>query len=101
MKSNGAGRCNLGLGYSGEAVHLADAEGGEVVAEVTRGAYSPIGMNGKRVYMFATSKAPAVLKEALDAAQVSVEDVDWLLLHQANIRIIETVADKLGIPMSK
>jgi len=104
MRSDGAGRCHLNLGYSGESVHLTDTSGegeGEVVAEVTKGEYKPIGMNGKRVYQFATSKAPAVLQEALDAAQVSVEDVDWLLLHQANIRIIEIVAEKLGIPMSK
>ena len=34
-------------------------------------------------------------------AGVGVEDIDWLLLHQANIRIIETVATRLGMPMDK
>ena len=34
-------------------------------------------------------------------ADVDVDEVDWLLLHQANIRIMETVAKKLGIPMEK
>jgi len=101
MRSDGAGRKNLNLGYQGPSVHLTDEAEGEVVAEVTKGEYQPIGMNGKKVYQFATSKAPQVLREAIDAAGVKVEDIDWLLLHQANIRIIEIVAEKLGIPMSK
>ena len=58
-------------------------------------------MNGKKVYSFATREVPRVLEESLEAASLTVEDVDWLLLHQANIRIMETVADRLGIPMDK
>ena len=44
---------------------------------------------------------PKVLGEALDNAGLEAHDVDWLLLHQANIRIMETVASKLGLPMEK
>lgn len=44
---------------------------------------------------------PEVLFEALDNAGVDASQVDWLLLHQANIRIMETVAKRLGIPMEK
>jgi 3-oxoacyl-[acyl-carrier-protein] synthase-3 len=58
-------------------------------------------MNGKEVYKFATREVPEVLSEALDAAGMTVDDVDFLLLHQANIRIMETVAKRLGIPMEK
>ena len=58
-------------------------------------------MVGKEVYKFATSCVPRVLGEALENADVKAEEVDWLLLHQANIRIMETVAKKLGIPMEK
>ena len=58
-------------------------------------------MNGKEVYKFACSKVPSVLGEALANAGMTADDVDWLLLHQANIRIIEAVANRLGIPMEK
>jgi 3-oxoacyl-[acyl-carrier-protein] synthase-3 len=58
-------------------------------------------MTGKEVYKFATREVPKVLVEALEAADLTVDQVDWLLLHQANIRIMETVANRLGIPMSK
>merc|ERR1719327_2526576 len=58
-------------------------------------------MVGKEVYKFATSRVPEGVGEALENAGVTAEEVDWLLLHQANIRIMETVAKKLGIPMDK
>lgn len=95
MHSDGSGRQNLNLAYSGKEEDLAG------ITSVTNGAYGCIDMNGKEVYKFATSRVPEVLKEALDTAGVKAEEVDWLVLHQANIRIMETVAKKLGIPMEK
>lgn len=95
MHSNGAGRDDLSLGYSGSEKELA------TITKVTSGSYSCIQMNGREVYKFATTCVPSVLKEALGNAGVTADEVDWLLLHQANIRIMETVAKKLGIPMSK
>ena len=88
---------NLALGYDGATLELADSS----VATVTKGEYRPIAMNGKEVFKFATTCVPAVLAEALTNAGVTADEVDWLLLHQANIRIMETVANKLGIPMDK
>jgi 3-oxoacyl-[acyl-carrier-protein] synthase-3 len=103
MHSNGAGRQDLSLSFGGEVRELESEVDSEVgsVATVTRGSYDPISMNGKEVYKFATRVVPSVLREAMDNAGVSVDEIDWLVLHQANIRIIETVATKLGIPMSK
>jgi 3-oxoacyl-[acyl-carrier-protein] synthase-3 len=46
-------------------------------------------MNGKEVFKFATTRAPEVIKEALAGAGITAEDVDWLLLHQANLRIMQ------------
>jgi len=40
-----------------------------------------------------TLKVPAVVAEAINNAGLTVKDVDWLLLHQANIRIMEHAAD--------
>ena len=52
-------------------------------------------------YKFATGRVPEVLEEAIANAGVEAARIDWLLMHQANIRIMETVAKKLGIPMEK
>ena len=68
---------------------------------LSTGSYESVGMNGREVYKFATREVPKVLLESLDAAGMTVDDVDWLLLHQANIRIMEAVASRLGIPMEK
>merc|ERR1711892_530077 len=48
-----------------------------------------------------TREVPVVLEEALEAAGLTVDDIDWLLLHQANIRIMDIVAQRLGVPSEK
>lgn len=68
---------------------------------VNQGGFSNVEMNGREVYKFATREVPEVLLEALEESGLTVENVDWLLLHQANIRIMEVVAKRLGIPMEK
>ena len=55
------------------------------------GSYDLMSMNGQKKYSFATREVPNVIQEALDKARVKVEDVNDLLLHQANIRIMEVV----------
>ncbi|HEY9566785.1 MAG TPA: beta-ketoacyl-ACP synthase III [Thalassobaculum sp.] len=58
-------------------------------------------MNGKEVYRHAVSKLAAVIDEALAANGLQATAVDWLVPHQANRRIIESMAQRLGLPMSK
>lgn len=54
-----------------------------------------IRMDGKAIYRFATTAVPACMTVCLDKAGLTVEDVDLFLLHQANKRIIESIAKKL------
>ena len=68
---------------------------------VDKGEYGKMYMNGAEVYKFAVSEVPDVISEGLNNAGLGPADVDWLLLHQANIRIMEHAADVLGIPMEK
>lgn len=58
-------------------------------------------MNGPAVYKFAVRTVPKAIREALDQAGLTEDDVDHFLLHQANLRIIESVADRLKQPMEK
>ncbi|MEZ3491227.1 MAG: ketoacyl-ACP synthase III [Lachnospiraceae bacterium] len=60
-----------------------------------------IQMDGQAVYKFATKQVPACIQQALDKAERTVEDVDWFILHQANVRIIESVAKHLKAEMAK
>jgi len=58
-------------------------------------------MNGQEVYRFAVRRVPEVLEKTLLRANLTVDDVDWLLLHQANQRIMVAVAERLHIPIHK
>lgn len=58
-------------------------------------------MDGQEVYKFAVRQCPKCLMEALDKAGMTAEDIDYFVLHQANIRIIESVAKRLKAPMEK
>lgn len=58
-------------------------------------------MDGQAVYRFATRQVSACIKEVLQKADLSAGDIDLFVLHQANLRIIETVAKRVGAPMEK
>ena len=54
-------------------------------------------MEGKEVFRHAVEKLAAVMDEALDAAQMDATQIDWLVPHQANIRIIDAMQKKMGM----
>jgi len=58
-------------------------------------------MNGQEVYKFAVKTVPKVIEEAVKKAGLEVGDIDLFVLHQANLRIIESVAKRLHQPMEK
>ena len=58
-------------------------------------------MNGQEVYKFAVKTVPKSIEEALLKADVKADDVKYFLLHQANLRIIEAVAKRLGQSIEK
>jgi len=58
-------------------------------------------MTGKDVFKVAVSTLGNVATQALEAAGVSKEELDWLVPHQANIRIIQATAKRLDLPMEK
>lgn len=58
-------------------------------------------MEGNAVFKFAVRVLGEVAEEALAANHMQKSDIDWLIPHQANIRIIQATAKKLGLPMEK
>jgi 3-oxoacyl-[acyl-carrier-protein] synthase-3 len=58
-------------------------------------------MNGRKVYEFATKRVPESILTVLDEANINPDDVKYFLLHQANERIVKSVAKKLDLPMDK
>jgi 3-oxoacyl-[acyl-carrier-protein] synthase-3 len=67
----------------------------------TTGTAGFIHMEGREVFKHAVGMITDVIYDAFNAVGISAEDIDWLVPHQANVRIIEGSAKKLGIPMEK
>jgi 3-oxoacyl-[acyl-carrier-protein] synthase-3 len=58
-----------------------------------------VSMDGKAVFKFAVKVLSEVVEEVLEAQKMAGSEIDWLVPHQANIRIIEATAKKLGLEM--
>ncbi|MEL6604875.1 MAG: beta-ketoacyl-ACP synthase III [Cyanobacteria bacterium J06614_10] len=91
MHSDGSLNECLNAAYQRESVPLT----GDVT--VQKGQFAPVTMNGREVYRFAVKRVPEVLEKSLFHAGLSTDDVDWLILHQANQRILDAAAQRLGI----
>ncbi len=67
----------------------------------TTGTVGHLRMEGREVFKHAVGMITDVIVSAFDATGFTAEDVDWLVPHQANKRIIDGSAKKLGIPLEK
>ena len=66
---------------------------------VSTGTTGYLRMQGNQVFRHAVAKLAATATTAMERAGVSASDVDWIVPHQANIRIIQGTAKKLDLPM--
>lgn len=58
-------------------------------------------MDGQAVFKFAVRALSDVAREVVEQAGLGIDDVDWLIPHQANIRIMQATAKRLGVPSEK
>jgi 3-oxoacyl-[acyl-carrier-protein] synthase III len=100
--SEEAGVLGIHLGADGTGADLLSLPAGGStepcsLESVTHG-HQYIRMNGSEVFKFAVRRIPQVTRQALAESDLTVDDVTWLVPHQANKRITDTVAERLGIP---
>jgi len=91
-------------GVYGTLLHAngAYAEMLEVPSGVSRpGTDSCIRMRGSEVFRFAVNAMDEIVEEILSVTGLQQDEIDWLIPHQANQRIISATAKKLALPMSK
>ena len=67
----------------------------------TTGTVGKLRMKGREVFRHAVVNLASVLTEVLESAGLSAADVDWVVPHQANARILDATARKLGLPPAK
>jgi 3-oxoacyl-[acyl-carrier-protein] synthase-3 len=93
MHSDGSGGDSLILAGGGSK-HPATA------ATVQAGKHF-IEMDGREVFRFATRVMAQATRDSLEAAELDLEDVNWIIPHQANLRIIEAAARGLKMPLER
>jgi 3-oxoacyl-[acyl-carrier-protein] synthase III len=95
LRTDGSQNQYLNLSYRPEPQELIEG------VTIGQGGFDRITMNGQEVYRFAVRQVPEVIEKALHRASLEVGQVDWLLLHQANQRILDAVGTRLKIPPEK
>ena len=114
---DGAGAAVLGQveeGYGILSFDLgSDGSGGDAIQIPSSGSFMPVSkesidqklnlihMNGRDVFKFAVKAMGKTVKNSLAKIDMPQEKIDWLVPHQANIRIIESAAKRLSMPMDK
>ncbi|NDB35681.1 MAG: 3-oxoacyl-ACP synthase, partial [Flavobacteriia bacterium] len=93
LRSDGAGRAYL-LQPGGGSQHPASHETIENRMHYVK-------QEGKQVFKFAVTNMAEVSAEIMDKNKLTSDDVDWLVPHQANLRIIDATADRMGISKDK
>lgn len=103
--SQQAGVSSIVLGADGTGVDQLKVPGGgnamPSCAESLEAREHYVKMNGREVFKFAVRVLPKATNEVLAQAGYTIDDIDWLVPHQANKRILDTVEERLGIDDSK
>ncbi|MBF0428068.1 MAG: ketoacyl-ACP synthase III [Magnetococcales bacterium] len=89
------------LHADGAHVDLLYTHGGVSRGGPSEGGIGTIRMHGNEVFKQAVKALEGCVDEALDANGLTKEQIDWLVPHQANIRIIQSTAKRLGMPMER
>lgn len=98
------GACDDGRGILAAKLH-ADGRHNQLLyvdgGPSTTGTVGKLRMRGQEVFRHAVSNLAAVMTEVLDLAGLTAKDVDWVVPHQANARILDATARKLGLDPAK
>lgn len=84
-------------GKCGMCMH-ADGAGGDALECKAGGKLT---MDGQKVFRFAVKRVPEVITELMTQMGITDEDIDYYILHQANLRIVESAVKRLNISMDK
>lgn len=97
---DGAGAVVLGEDGSGKSIFRLHSDSGSAQA-LTLGKENAVHMNGQEIFSFAVRKVPESVKEVLEESETAKEQVKYFILHQANARMIESIAKRLDVPVEK
>ena len=100
----GEGRGSIDRGILSTHLHAQGTLGDILYVDGAVGRHDRSGhlvMNGREVFRHAVTRLAEAVDEALAANALSRRDIDWLVPHQANLRIIDAMGRKLGLPAER
>jgi 3-oxoacyl-[acyl-carrier-protein] synthase-3 len=95
--NRGRGILSTHLHSDGATNQLLYVDGGPSSTQTT----GHVRMNGKEVFRHAVTNLANIVDETLEANGLGYDDIDWLVPHQANKRILDSTAKKLGMPIER
>jgi 3-oxoacyl-[acyl-carrier-protein] synthase-3 len=98
-------RFHFRLGSDGRGSHCIEVPAGgtrqPVTAEVLEKRLNTFNMQGSQVWEFAIDTVPRVIRQLLEEQELDPKEIDLLILHQSNLRMIEALMGSLGLPMER
>ncbi|ONI06697.1 hypothetical protein PRUPE_5G075100 [Prunus persica] len=98
LHSDGDGNRHLNAAFKESETDELGSNGSVLGFPPRRASFSCLQMNGKEVFRFAVRVVPQSIEAALAKAGLPTSSIDWLLLHQANQRILDGVSSRMQIP---
>ena len=98
---DGAGAAVLALEEDAEYACVLGTRGDMAIRVGGPRREQPMAMDGQSVFRFAVSTIPACVEQLLEKTGLTLADVDWVVCHQANQRIIDASVRRLGVPAEK
>ena len=99
--TDGAGACTLFARYPENDVPFVETRSVASCDGFAEAKPGTLYMDGQKVYKFAVTAMPKAVREACAKYGIEPDELDWLVPHQANIRIIQTAVSALKFPMEK
>ncbi|MCO5597484.1 hypothetical protein L7F22_051562 [Adiantum nelumboides] len=99
--SDGQGQKHLHVRFGEDEASEPDEGSNGAIHLPTKAVPACLKMNGREVFKFAVQCVPQVVEAALKEAGLIGQNLDWLLLHQANQRILDAVAERLHVPSER
>lgn len=99
---DGAGAVVLSKSIQGKSLFRLHSDGSRAkVLTLGENKEEKVHMNGKEVFSFALRKVPESISELLKEADIGKDEVSYFVLHQANARMIESIAKRMKLPIEK
>eukprot|EP00210_Caulerpa_lentillifera_P006552 g6257.t1 len=96
MRTDGSGYQHLKASFTNSTPSKPQATDDHIASSQSR--FDNVFMNGQEVFRWAVKGIPKIIEDALEDGSMTSDSLDWLVMHQANQRILDAAAQRLNLP---